>query len=444
MGQVISLPFKIAGHTKTFYFGLWHFLCGDGRSKAYHASSYAPLAPSLMDSPEKRLFKQHARIHLFSLASNFYLYNRPHYRKGSYRDDLRDNLRNVAVPGTGVPLSWVFGYTRWIGLPVLLTAYPLISGIAAIHHWRKTGASISEEYATRLLAPNDWFHYWRLNCTMVGLHSLLDVDHRKEYEMENKWTFLEEGDAKGVPVSPFLKSPSSIVVKHRNEEGGMGIFFYKNAVAGGDWIIQDRIENSDFVNSLLPSKAPLSTFRVISCSRRAFRPVTSPVSTSTDIESLSCVFRAGRQGAATDHDSILFDVDTTTGKIRQGTTNAHWYRLGTVSGSWRSYSDEYTHHPDGGDSGSIPVTGAIVPNIRSLLDLVEDSHAKMCPTVPICGWDVGKSSHGCAGCSACLSVLYTHPFSLTCVCFVSSVERPQGPNLFAGGKSELQLLSWEI
>lgn len=42
------------------------------------------------------------------------------------------------------------------------------------------------------------------------------------------------------------------------------------------------------------------------------------------IEALSCVFRAGRQGAATDHSSILFDVDIGTGVIQEGSTNAHW------------------------------------------------------------------------------------------------------------------------
>lgn len=49
----------------------------------------------------------------------------------------------------------------------------------------------------------------------------------------------------------------------------MGLFFFKNATAGGDWIIQERLENDAFVSSLLPEKAPLSTMRVISASRRA-------------------------------------------------------------------------------------------------------------------------------------------------------------------------------
>lgn len=47
----------------------------------------------------------------------------------------------------------------------------------------------------------------------------------------------------------------------------MGLYFFKNATEGGDWIIQERLENDAFVSSLLPDNAPLSTMRVISASR---------------------------------------------------------------------------------------------------------------------------------------------------------------------------------
>jgi hypothetical protein len=248
----------------------------------------------------------------------------------------------------------------------------------------KFKSSISKEYAIRLLAPDDWFSYWRLNCNVVGLHALLN-DMPEGYEMENKWTFLEEGAKIGVPVSPFLKTPG-IVVKHRNEEGGMGIYFYKNAVAGGDWIIQETISNSDWVSTLLPPKAPLSTFRVITQSRSSVN--LDEVPQLEDIDALSCVFRAGRDGAATDHDSILFDVDVNTGLIKNGTTNAHWYRLGlheTLPGRcpWRSHHG-YQSHPD----GDIAVSGNYVPNIKEMLALVREAHLKMCPDVPFAGWDV--------------------------------------------------------
>ena len=106
----------------------------------------------------------------------------------------------------------------------------------------------------------------------------------------------------------------------------MGIYFYKNVTAGGDWIIQETISNSAWVSTLLPSNAPLSTFRGITQSRASI-DIRSPPDV-TQVTALSCVFRAGRQGAATDHDSILFDVDFKSGLISGGTTNAHWYRLG--------------------------------------------------------------------------------------------------------------------
>ena len=51
--------------------------------------------------------------------------------------------------------------------------------------------------------------------------------------MEDKWTFLIEGQELGVPVSPFLQI-EDIVCKNKNVEGGLGIHFYKNALHGGD------------------------------------------------------------------------------------------------------------------------------------------------------------------------------------------------------------------
>jgi len=365
---------------------------GGGRRSPYllkNEGTISSLTIQDTDTKDQALFKQHARVHLFSLASNFYLYNKPHYRKGSYRDDLVDNLRNVAIPGTGIPLS-IFARSRFLALGFLMTAYPTISFVASVHKWfmSRFQISLSDEYGTRLLAPDDWFSYWRLNCNVVGLHALLN-DTPRGYDMENKWTFLDEGAKLGVPISPFLKTPG-IVVKHRNEEGGMGIHFFKNATVGGDWIIQEKISNSDWVSTLLPSNAPLSTFRVITQSRASID--IHGEAQPNQVTALSCVFRAGRQGAATDHDSILFDVDVRSGLIQGGTTNAHWYRLGLhqiLPGRcpWRSHHN-YRSHPD----GDIAVTGNYVPDIRSMLALVEDSHYKMCPDVPFAGWDVVLSA----------------------------------------------------
>merc|ERR1711924_149113 len=97
--------------------------------------------------------------------------------------------------------------------------------------------------------------------------------------------------------------------------GGLGFQAFANAVAGGDWIIQERLANNASLQALLPRDAPLSTFRVISGSVAGVRELDGGEGedSSGDITALSCVWRAGRAGAATDHDSILFDVDMASG-----------------------------------------------------------------------------------------------------------------------------------
>jgi hypothetical protein len=415
----ILLLGRLVNHTISYYGCFYYFLLGKGSRVPYEkivttppsssaaADSSCPyFRPDISDTEETLLFKKYARIHVYSLALIFYLWDKPHYRKASYREDKRDNLRNVAIPGTGCPLS-IFTQNKVTALFLLLFLYPIVSLVAAVHAYyycrkqtnknvsssspeqQQVDVAVAQEYATRLLAPDDWFSYWRLNCRIAAYHALLN-NVPAGYAMENKWLFLQKGMELGVPVSPCLSIPS-LVVKHRNEEGGMGIFFYKNATVGGDWIIQEKIHNSEWVSSMLPKNSPLSTFRVITISRAALDLSQPPPRGVQDITALSCVFRAGREGAATDHDSILFDINPKTGEILKGTTNAHWYRLGLLREifrcPWRS-DHETTHHPD----GHIPVTGNTFQNIKEVLHLVEESHLKMCPDVPLAGWDVVLSA----------------------------------------------------
>ena len=117
-----------------------------------------------------------------------------------------------------------------------------------------------------------------------------------------------------------------------------------------------RHSNSSFVQDLLPDDAPLSTFRILTQSRAATKVGPSgwiKSAVPTDIEALSCVFRAGRKGALTDHDSILFNIDPDTSIILGGTTNANWYKLGLKEAlpggcDWRSGDEEHVvgEHPD--------------------------------------------------------------------------------------------------
>jgi len=160
------------------------------------------------------------------------------------------------------------------------------------------------------------------------------------------------------------------------------------------------------VTSLLPTKSPLSTLRIVTASRLGLQQLQEMAGIRTDkederdsasseqgVRALSCVFRAGRENAITDHDSILFNTEIDSGLILQGTTNAHWYRLGmdkVFTTQWLSQHN-ISNHPDTGK----PVSGSTIPNIEGIRTLVEDAHRKMCPGVPLVGWDVALTkSHG--------------------------------------------------
>jgi len=179
------------------------------------------------------------------------------------------------------------------------------------------------------------------------IHHMTMISHsgitsHPDYLQEDKWTFLTLGKSLGVPVSPYFDHFENLVCKNKNIEGGMGIFFYKNAAHGGDWILQERLGNADWLSQLLPPNAPLSTMRVITTSTYALThtdTATATSSTSASSESTaeevsksaqkyvraeSGLLRLGRANASTDHSSVLFDVDIKTGIIKQGTSNAHW------------------------------------------------------------------------------------------------------------------------
>jgi len=329
-----------------------------------------------------RTLPVHAQTHLYSLALIFRLWSMPHYRNGTFQDDMVKNLRNVAIPGTGLPLSIVC-LTKFSALIFVLFAYPIVAFIAAVYSWHLgTSDTIEQAFCEQLLTPNDWFSLWRLNCRLASYHAALTK--APGYRQEDKFTFLETGESLGVAVSPTMKV-HSIVAKDRNEEGGMGIHFYKNAFHGGQWILQERLFNDSFVASMVPESGPLSTFRVITASRGGgLKTAGAPV-----VSALSCVFRAGLAGADTDHSSILFDVDLKTGLIGKGTTNAHWYKLWNLRQSWIS-EHHMTHHPDTG----VEIAGRVVPDITAVREICTEAHLKMMPDVTMAGWDVALTTQG--------------------------------------------------
>eukprot|EP00965_Chrysotila_dentata_P259682 6213639-Pleurochrysis_carterae.AAC.2 len=108
--------------------------------------------------------------------------------------DMLKNLRNVAIPGTGIPLS-MFCWHQFVATAFLVLGLPIVSLVAALFE--------------------------------KGLHG-----------------FGAACETNGVPASPWLTAPK-LIIKHRNEEGGLGFQVFTNATAGGDWIIQRALVNSE-------------------------------------------------------------------------------------------------------------------------------------------------------------------------------------------------------
>merc|ERR1719159_1023279 len=100
-----------------FWRCLGFFLCGGSYKKAPEWFQKLP---------------SHAKVHLYSLSLIFEIWGQPHYRNGTFQEDMVKNLRNVAVPRTGIPLSY-FCHSKLMALAFVLLAYPIIALIAALH-----------------------------------------------------------------------------------------------------------------------------------------------------------------------------------------------------------------------------------------------------------------------------------------------------------------------
>jgi len=322
----------------------------------------------------------HAHVYVFSLALSMKMWSDKHYRSPTYQTDLLQNLQNVAIPGTGVPLSF-FVRNRPFALTFLLILNPIICLLGAMFVRKGQSPKMASRFRHLLVEPDNWFALWQMNSRLIAWHS--HVTQSRCYDVEDKWTFLTRAKRQKVSVTPWYAAPK-LCLKHRNIEGGMGIEFYKNVTHGGDWIIQDALTNNAFMSDLLPESAPLSTFRIVTASRQTGAP---------GYKAMSCVLRAGRAGALTDHKAIFYNVDLKTGVIGVGSTNSHWYKLGRkgfMDFSWTSYPQYYTH-PD----TDLAVSGRRVPDFDDLVAVATHAHKKLCSEVPLVGWDVALTAeHG--------------------------------------------------
>ena len=105
-----------------------------------------------------------AKVHVYGLWLDLYLWDRPHYRAPTYRHDLLANLRNVAVPGTGLPLSF-FCVAKPLAYLFFVFLYPVVALLGAVNVARTAPraqgkyAALAAAFREHLLTPEDWFNF---------------------------------------------------------------------------------------------------------------------------------------------------------------------------------------------------------------------------------------------------------------------------------------------
>lgn len=67
----------------------------------YGALSYCLISRCNIDRCPLLQYDTSALVHVYSLAKTLQLWDTPHYRAPTFADDIRANLKNVAIPGTG-------------------------------------------------------------------------------------------------------------------------------------------------------------------------------------------------------------------------------------------------------------------------------------------------------------------------------------------------------
>lgn len=367
-------------------------LCGAPRIPLW--STYGKEPPVMSEEDERRLF---AAVWLHSIGLSLSLWSKPHYRAQSLRHDLADNFSNIAIPGTGLPLSWAC-CCKAVAVLYLCLLHPLVvlvqSLVVARSGEHRGDRDIGLIFWEELLAPRHWFALWRINSTVVAGHHYAHAakpDVQAEYLFENKWHFLEEGlkqqklGGGDMKVTPILGDVRELVCKHKNIEGGMGIHVFKNANAGGDWIIQEKLYNCKELEHLLPSGAPLSTFRVITMA-----DPTAKTSEERHVP-MTLVWRAGRAGKSTDHSSVLLPMDAETCQILEGKAFSNWYQVGRPGTGNLLSKQGITKHPDTGEV----LAGKQVSCARTAIEMCVAAHRRLTPNVPAVGWDVGVAEgHG--------------------------------------------------
>ena len=176
----------------------------------------------LQDCPALHSQRPAAALWIFSLARTPSMWSRQHYRAPSFGTDIQGNLRNVAIPGTGIPMHLLLQGHLFVWL-FLFLVYPLVALLTAVYLGYCCGENMASRFEEHLLQPSHWFARWRLNCFLVAWHAMEsdgDKAVQRQYSLESKGKFLLAAEAAGIPISPFHTDVKTLFAKHVHIEGG--------------------------------------------------------------------------------------------------------------------------------------------------------------------------------------------------------------------------------
>jgi hypothetical protein len=123
-----------------------------------------------------------AKVHTYARALPLILWSKKHYRSGTFQHDLIKNLRNVAFPGTGLPLSTMCctRLSAWALILLAAPAYSMAAAFVQAQSKRWNLAHVLNIYRKILLEPKDWFSFWRCACFVYVCTCAYIITHRLE------------------------------------------------------------------------------------------------------------------------------------------------------------------------------------------------------------------------------------------------------------------------
>lgn len=330
---------------------------------------------------------KHTKSYIYSLSLLIRLWNTQHFRGTTFNEDMKQQLRSTAIPGTGIPLSILF-YSKTFLYIFIFIIIPILQGIITFFTSLSNLSKFHKTFTNQLLYPSDWCSIWIINSTLSVYH--YNVVNVPGYNLESKWIFLKCASHSGFSVSPWKRIRGISV----NKLNGYSSLYqsqeqFKSANSGGNWIIQDKMQNHDCLKKLLPADYPITSFRIVT-SWNWIQIEPEEIEDEDDIkhiEPITCVWKVASQKQK---HPLLFPIDMQSGEIQKGTSNYHWHQIGLR----KIFSKPFSFEHEISRIESKDVVGKIIEPIKDMVSISCRAHSKLMAHVPLVAWDIALTEDG--------------------------------------------------